>query len=197
MRTSRSRPPAGSSAAKRRKADRSAWRYALDALARRPLTGAELRKKLQKKKFSAEEIVGVVDRATELGLIDDRQVAYNHALFRAEQGRRGARRVLQELIARGVERSISEQAVLAAFPPEQEYESVLKSVRKATRGVEPVDRRDRERLARRLLRGGFAEHAVYRWLNEGPAERPADETDEWLDDRPNDRAIPGTADDGD
>jgi regulatory protein len=153
------------------------WKIAVDALARRELSLEEVRRRLARRKVSSEQAALVLRRLVERGYVDDRRVAYNHALFRAQQGRRGPLRVRAELIARGLGADLVEEAVAAAFTEHPSRESVGRvAARLCGRQGVPCDRRGRERLARRLSRAGFPAAEVMEWLQSLPqAEESEDD----------------------
>ncbi|RMG49189.1 MAG: hypothetical protein D6718_00130 [Acidobacteria bacterium] len=142
-----------------------AWRDALRMLAARPLTEREVRRRLARRGHAPREVEEVLRRLAELRFVDDERLAYNLAQRRAEEARRGPRRVREELLRRGVPAELAERAVRNAFPSGTEEELLARAVRRlAGRGGVPGDRRGRERLARRLIRRGFPTEAVLRWL---------------------------------
>ncbi len=150
------------------------WQLALDALARRDLTAHEVTGKLLRRKVPRENAGEVVSRLEERGYVDDERVAYNHARFRRDQARRGPRRVLAELVARGVGPELAARAVAEIFP-DADRRTVLERAAERLAGVRgiPGDRQGRERLARRLLTAGFAQGDVIAWLADGPADGAA------------------------
>lgn len=88
---------------------------ALRLLGARALTVHELRTRLAKRGFAADEVAGVCERLLAAGLLDDAALARRAA--EAELARRaaGPRLVLMKLLRRGVERATAEAAVAAVF----------------------------------------------------------------------------------
>jgi regulatory protein len=138
------------------------------ALARRAHTVEELRRKLERKGFEPAEVEETLDDLLRLRLLDDRAVAARHAEQRAEEGRRGPLRVRAELRARGITAEQADEALAAAFPPEDDDERLRRAAERLTGdGPMPADPAARERLARRLLRAGFPAGAVRRLIERG------------------------------
>ncbi|MDH3284461.1 MAG: RecX family transcriptional regulator [Acidobacteriota bacterium] len=142
------------------------WKMALAALSRRDLTAAEIRRKLTRKKVTKDSVERVLARLAERGYVDDRNVAYNHARLRAEQGRRGPRRVRAEMIARGLPPALVDEVLREAFPSAEDGPALARAVSKICGPAGPPEaREERERLARKLIRAGFAPGAVLDWLH--------------------------------
>ena len=153
-----------------------AWKIALDALSRRELSAAEIRRKLAARKCERTEIDRVVGLLLERGYVDDRRVAYNHASFRAEQGRRGPHRVRRELRARGLDPELVEGALEEAFADRTGLEAVRQAAgRLLGPAGPPRDGRARARLARRLVRDGFPQASVIEWLESLPEQQDCDD----------------------
>ncbi|GEM_PF-2757172 len=145
------------------KTAKRAWDLILRALARREMSESEVRRKLASKGYPRQVQEEIVEKARRLQLVDDRKVAYNHARFRAESCRRGPQRVRQELLSRGISPEWIEEAIRAAFPPEESGEAVSRALDRMLRGKGmPEDRSGREKVIRRLLRAGFAYPDVQR-----------------------------------
>jgi regulatory protein len=141
--------------------ERSAWDTALNALSRRSYSLAEIARKLREKSFDPAEIDEVRERLVRLKLVDERGVAYNHAARRAEEGRRGRVRVRQEMLARGLDPALVDEALDEAFPAESERERFRGAVEKLMRGAPPPrEPAKRQRLLRRLVRDGFPQGMI-------------------------------------
>ena len=150
------------------------WQVALDALARRDRTCEEIRRLLRRRKVTPGDAEGVVARLVDRGYVNDRGVAYNHARYRREQGRRGPLRVRSELLARGIDAGIVDEVVREEFPADDTREAVDRAAeRLAGRHGLPRDRAGSEKLARRLVRAGFPRSEVFAWLARGPELRDA------------------------
>jgi regulatory protein len=87
---------------------------ALGLLAVRPRTRRELHSRLVRAGFEPDEVVAELDRLQEVGLVDDSRFAaqfVEHALERRLEGRRS---VAAGLAAKGLDRSVIQEALEAA-----------------------------------------------------------------------------------
>jgi len=153
----------------------------------RALTGtAKTRKQLAdilaKKGVPDEAAAAVLDRYTEVGLIDD--AAFAAAWVSTRQSGRGlARRALSaELRAKGVDGELAAAAV-AEVDPQDEWDSARKLVERKMPSMRRLDRVTAERrlvgmLARKGYGGGLAGHVVREALDALDEERTGD----WLPD---------------
>ena len=130
---------------------------ALRILARRRLTEAQLWQRLERKGYSAEEIRGAVADCKDNGYLDDRLFA---ALF-VEQKRKplGNRRLMGELIKRGIDRGVAGDVVGNASHGEAERIdlAIEKIFRTKAQTSYPSAARALERL-------GFPASLIYRKL---------------------------------
>ncbi|MBV9403017.1 MAG: regulatory protein RecX [Candidatus Eremiobacteraeota bacterium] len=135
----------------------SALVAALRILANRRLTEAQLWSRLERKRFSSEEIRAAVTDCKRNGYLDDRLFA---ALY-VEQKRKalGNVRLTGELIKRGVDRVIAADVVEGASHDEGE---------RIDRAIERIFRRSAQTsypsAARALERLGFPASLIYRKL---------------------------------
>jgi len=88
-----------------------AWNAALRLLEVRPRTERELRDRLRRKEFAAEQIDRVIIRLRELELLDDAQFAKLWVANRQNLNPRGAQALRQELRAKGVDRQIVDAVI--------------------------------------------------------------------------------------
>lgn len=134
---------------------------ALDTLARRARSAADLARWLREKEFTAEEIAPAIDRLTALGLLDDLAYARGFARTRLGAGRGyGPRRVAMELARKGVARGIVD-AVLREFAEEEgggdERAAAAAVAERRARGMATLAPEVRQRrLYGFLVRRGFA-----------------------------------------
>ena len=138
----------------------AAWERALRALARRPLTEAELYRALERAGHAAEDVEAVAARLRGAGHLDDRRLAEQVLRSHARRGHASAR-AEQELARRGVTRAAIEAAleelelVDAPLPVLGERVRALLAAERA-----PLDSRALRRVYNRLLRAGFPEPEV-------------------------------------
>ena len=135
----------------------AARRGALRLLALRAHGAAEVRRRLIKRQHPPGAVDAVLRELADRGLLDDSAFAQAYAASRARRGR-GPARIQAELTGRGVERSVAERAVAAAFTAEQ-IDPLAEARRVALRqaakfgGLPPGERR--RRVAAFLLRRGY------------------------------------------
>ena len=142
--------------------------YAVAALARRSLTAAELRKRLERRAAGPEDVDEVLGRLSEVGYLDDARLAESYARFRRDYEGLGRLRVLRDLERRGVEREVAEQSVSQTFRGTDERELVRAQIRKRLGGrAGPVtDRKQLAALFRALVRAGFSSARIVEGLQE-------------------------------
>lgn len=92
---------------------RRAYNKALDLLSRRSYSEKELARKLREKDFSEEAAEYAVNRLKELSLLDDERYAEMLAEHLYTNKHYGEKRIMQELIFRGIDRETARNAVLA------------------------------------------------------------------------------------
>jgi SOS response regulatory protein OraA/RecX len=148
----------------------------------RALTGAAKTRKqladlLAKKGVPDEAAAAVLDRFTEVGLIDD--AAFASAWVSSRQAGRGlARRALaSELRAKGVDGEVAAAAV-AEVDPQDEWDSARRLVERKVPSMSRLDRVTAERrlmgmLARKGYGGGLAGHVVREALDAAAAAEDA------------------------
>jgi regulatory protein len=132
---------------------------ALRLLAARERAREELRRKLAGGGADPAELEAVLDELQRQGLLSEARLA--EQLTHAARGRYGARRVLERLRERGVEREALDQAEQALKT--QEFESARALWRKRF-GRPPASFEEKARQARFLAGRGFSSEAIHRVL---------------------------------
>lgn len=139
---------------------------AMDALARRARSRADLGRWLREREFAAPDIEAALDRLVALGLLDDHAFARGFARTRLAAGRGfGPRRVAAELSRRGVARGVvdavlAELADDAGAPDERTAARAVAERRaKSLRGLAPEEAR--RRLVAFLVRRGFGQGTAF------------------------------------
>ncbi|MFB9891893.1 recombination regulator RecX [Planobispora takensis] len=131
-----------------------------------PRTRAQLAEALRKREVPDDAAEAVLERFSEVGLIDDEAFAAAWVSSR-HAGRGLARRALAaELRRRGVEEDTVKEAV-EQLDPEQEAETARRLVERklpATRGLDPTVRT--RRLAGMLARKGYGPGLAFRVIRE-------------------------------
>jgi regulatory protein len=135
----------------------AAARAAARALARRGFALGDLRRRLLQRQHPAAAVDAALARFAARGLLDDGRFALQYAASRAARGR-GPARLVNDLLAQGVDRRVAEQAVGDALHDEgiDPLEAARAAARQRAavlRGLPPDVRR--RRLTAFLVRRGF------------------------------------------
>ncbi|MBE3520357.1 MAG: RecX family transcriptional regulator [Firmicutes bacterium] len=143
---------------------------ALRVLSRRRVTVARMRDHLERKGFSAEEILECLGRLEEWGYLDDRSYAQDWVEKVVTEAPMGRARMLLELQARGVPPDIAEETVSQVFTVTSEKELAERAAREyLVRAANSPSRSGRKRatnLAKYLLRRGFDDELVFLVISE-------------------------------
>ena len=123
---------------------------ALRLLGYRERSVAELTRKLRDSGYGPDTIAPILSRFVELGLVDDERFAGMWVRSRAASGH-GGRRIARELAEKGVPPEIAAAALQRDCPPDAQ----LARARESLRGRRAHDRKERERLVRKLVSRGF------------------------------------------
>jgi regulatory protein len=125
-------------------------------LARRELSEAQVRQRLSRRGESQPSIDEAVARLKAERSIDDERVAGAIARTQTSVRGRGKRRVLQQIEAAGIAKSVAARAVDEAFHDIDADALLSASLSKRLRGRERIaDDREFQRLYRYLLTQGF------------------------------------------
>ncbi|MGY4770151.1 RecX family transcriptional regulator [Kribbella sp. CWNU-51] len=148
----------------------------LDKLTGQPRTRAELADLLAEREIPDEVAEEVLDRFTEVGLIDDAAFANAWVESRHRGRGLGKRALAQELRRRGVDDELARDA-LDELDPEQEEETARALVRRKLRSMRSLDRQVAMRrllgmLGRKGYPGGLAMTIVKQELDAGHEELP-------------------------
>jgi regulatory protein len=139
----------------------AAYRTVLRALEIRSYARADLGRRLQRKGHPRAAVEAALERAAELGLLDDAAFARNYVQTRAARGR-GPSRLARDLLSMGIARSLIERALVAEWPEGSDRSAVplaLAQKRAAQLGGLPRQTRRRRVLAY-LARRGFSGREV-------------------------------------
>ncbi len=135
----------------------AAFRTALRALERRAFARSDLARRLRRKGHPNDAVESALEHAAMMGLIDDAAFALNYVQTRTARGR-GPSRLVTDLMAMGVERSLIDRAIAAEWTEGAEHAAIpqaLAEARAARLGGLPRPVR-RRRLLAYLARRGFA-----------------------------------------
>ncbi|HEY4216919.1 MAG TPA: regulatory protein RecX [Gemmatimonadaceae bacterium] len=142
---------------------------ALNMLAARGRSSAELRRLLVKKGEPREQVDVAIGRLESAGFLDDASFARQFTRSKAVGGGLSRRRVQQELAKRGVAREVSVEAVEEVFVEEEidETESIERVARKKLKSLMSADAATRKRrLYGFLARRGYDSSDISRVLRD-------------------------------
>lgn len=147
----------------------------LRQLAAAPRSRAQLESAMARRGVPADAAAQVLDRFTEVGLVDD--AAYAELLVRSRHSARGlSRRALaHELRQKGVGKDVAERA-LGALDADQERRTARALVERKASGMSDLDLpRRRRRLAAMLARKGYPPDVALEVVDEVLRESPTTE----------------------
>jgi len=114
-----------------RPGDENSARFrALRLLERRPHAAGELKRKLLQRGYDPAVVRRVIEKLTDIGLLNDEKFAGNFVRYRLSGAPRGPRRLAAELVSRGVERTLAESTSRAAMGEKGEAGQALLAARK-------------------------------------------------------------------
>ena len=141
----------------------NAEKSALVLIARAEQCSWKLKCKLEKKKYSSDAIQTVLDRLTELDLVNDRRYAELWLKSRISKGVKGPLMLTQLLRAKGIIQETVAEALTALLTPESEAELLERCLTKYV----PDARQDQKAAKRNFLkRQGFSAAAINRYFEE-------------------------------
>ena len=136
--------------------------YCLNLLTARPMTRAELHKKLLGRGYEEDVAEQVLNRLDKVGLIDDAAVAEIWVRSRHNYNGLARRALSMELRRKGVADEVAAEAVSAVDADAEEVKA-RDLVRKRLRGTLPADETTMvRRLVGMLARKGYSEGLAYR-----------------------------------
>jgi regulatory protein len=135
---------------------------ALTLLGRRDYTAAELTQRLLDKGHDAGEVAEQIESLVADGTINEQRIAEVHVRVASQIKGRGRMRIRQELLARGIAKSVVE-AVLAGIPADDESAAIQKFLSRK-RVPEQLDQRARNKVFQQLMRKGFTSDAISKAL---------------------------------
>ncbi|HEV1992084.1 MAG TPA: regulatory protein RecX [Candidatus Dormibacteraeota bacterium] len=158
MRQRSSRPNRASFGAGRRPPTVSALSTGVRLVSQRAHSRVELRRKLGRRGYPADEIEAALSRLVELGYLND--LSFAEGLVRHRSASRGPRALSAELAARGVQKAAADAAV-AGFDPEAQLASAtVLAERLYARKPASGYREMLDRVGSKLMRRGFSATTV-------------------------------------
>jgi len=142
------------------------YEYAVEALARRMRTVAELKRLFRARVEDAESEYGqtlielVIRRLKDRGYLNDSQYAAYFSSLRRDNQKFGRRRVVTDLKIKGVHSDVIEKAVDSAFEGVSD-EKQLREYLRRKRITKPKDQKATARVFRQLVRAGFGTKTIF------------------------------------
>jgi regulatory protein len=142
------------------------YEYAVEALARRRRTVAELKRMMRARIEDVESEYGqtlmelVIRRLKDQGYLNDSQYAASFTSLRRDNQKFGRRRIVTDLKAKGVHGAVIDKAVDAAFDGVNEEKQAREYLRKK-RLEKPKDQKETARIFRNLARAGFGTKTIF------------------------------------
>jgi regulatory protein len=145
---------------------RSAYVTGLTMLGRRELSESQVRQRLARKGYEADEIDGAIERLKSERAIDDARVAGAIARTQTSVRGKGKRRVAQELDRAGIASATAHQALDATFSDLDDESLLAAALNRRLKDDRPIaDDREFRRLYRYLIGQGFESDKVFRILS--------------------------------
>jgi regulatory protein len=139
----------------------SAYLDALHMLARRELSVAQLRARLQEREHGADEIDAAIEHLLSTGALDDARVARAYAQTAVKVKGRGRLRVQRELHEMGITREVAVAALAETYGELDERRLIADALNKKLRGKRRIDSpADYARVYQFLMRQGFSPAGV-------------------------------------
>jgi len=140
------------------------YEFALNSLARRSQSIAELRQRLERRALEPEAVGRILSRLQDAGLLDDRRFALHYAAYRAR--RFGRYRIRRELRRKGVPEELIEQALAEVFPEEKDELALVRArlARRLRGKARPYSQKVLHAAYQSLLRAGFSSAIILREL---------------------------------
>jgi regulatory protein len=141
------------------------YSYAINALARRMRSVAEL-KRLLRRRVEAETELGdtlvelIVRRLKDQGYLNDARYAAAYSSYRRDNEKFGVRRVVTDLKAKGVHGEVIDSAISSTYS-EVDEERQARDYLRRKRMHKPKDQKETARIFRHLIRAGFGTKTIF------------------------------------
>jgi len=168
LREGRSLTPEQEREIKREDQYRRAKHRALEYVAHKRRTEAEVRRTLRQDEVSTDIADDAVAHLDELGYLDDEAYARDYARNRFANKKYGPVRIRRELIERGIPRSVAEMAVEDLFADRDPEAAARDHAQKRWERLRDEDdpRRRKQKMYRYLRRRGFTSDTIYSVLDD-------------------------------
>ena len=136
---------------------RRTFERAIQLLAAKPRSVAELRERLLRGKNTDEATVEtVISRLREYGYLNDERFAFSYASYKVKQKPVGRRRLERDLKFKKVDASVATEALEMVYAETTEEQLIDKAIEKRLRiRGKPKNRNEAKSLFEHLLRQGF------------------------------------------
>jgi regulatory protein len=159
------------------------WNYSLRLLAQRPYSVAELKTKLLRRSDSPSVVTETLAKLQDYGMADDEKFSEAFASSRLQNDGFGRARVLRDLRAKRVPRTVAEKVVSKTFEKTEESQLALQFLERKYRGKDLgallQDEKQFASAYRRLRVAGFSSGTSLSLL-----KRYAKGTGEWIEPEP-------------
>ena len=133
----------------------TAYLTALQQLARRELSEAQIRQRLTRRGFPSDDIDTAITRLRQDGSLDDARVAAAIARSQLSLKKRGARRVRREIEAAGISSALADRAVAEVYADVDSDALMVAAIDRKLGTRRLDDDREMARLYRYLVGQGF------------------------------------------
>lgn len=130
-----------------------ARRRTMHLLEKMDRTEAQIREKLRQGFYPEEIIEDAVAYVKGYHYLDDSRYAENYV--RNQREKKSRRKIQMELMAKGIDRELAEQALEEECQRENEQELILKWVEKKHYSAQTADLKEKQRMYQFLMRKGF------------------------------------------
>ncbi len=140
---------------------------AMNLLQKRSYTTAGLRRKLLESQYPESMVEEALDYVTSYGYLDD--FRYVEEYIRCYSETRSKRRIMQELISKGISSTLAEQVwqhYEAENTPIDEENQILDLLRKKKFDAENADSKERIKIMNYLYRKGYSMDSINRCMQE-------------------------------
>ena len=116
-------------------------------------TESQLRNKLRQGFYGEDLFDDAIAYVKKYHYIDDNRYAQTYVRYQKE--RKSKRQIKMDLMQKGVDREIIEQAIEAEYEPESEQELILKWIEKRKYKIGESDIKEKQKMYQFLMRKGF------------------------------------------
>lgn len=143
-----------------------AYQYALNILSRKSYTTAEIYQKLEQKEYEPLMIKEVLERLTNVGLLNDEQYAISYISHHAIMGKKGPSSLSQELLRKGISSRLIENN-LKLYNTEAQLENAVKLANQVIKSNTKYGPHFvKQKVSQHLMTKGFSRGIIGQVMNE-------------------------------